>query len=652
MPGSELTRRLFVPEERWGWEYVDPGMNLHPDHDRPPVWHEPPPPDIKKYEDELSSRIRKFPKILIIPTIILMLGWRYLVAGEISWVFIAVAWIGFLIFQIVRPRRKIIQEKSRWQVHRDAEWERYQSATAGWRATVESHEVAEQVRRAEVPLFHPLAPRSTASRIDVCGGTRDGWASLLATVGSSVLSSGGGILLLDFSERGIGGGVARLATAAGFPVTGDDLPADTGRLGLLRDIDPEDVAELLANAVDTLRPGSDNPAIRLFDAEILTTIATRLDPPLTFTRLASGLRVLQGRDQLDGPDALSSEERDAIASRLDTLGSSEQIQQAIYYLRACLERLAEGDEAAAVGTAPSWWPLSGLRVMETSSRDTSAARKELIDQVLFQIVLHRLRRRRDDVSRDMLVVAGGDRMGLPALESMARHAANAGIRLVNLFEHLAEGAERLIGTGDSATLIMQLGNAREAEAAAEFVGRGHKFVFSQITRQVGSSLTTGTSSSAGGSVTVSETEGRSGSRGKGGRSGGWNRSVSVSQSAFWEDTESLSVTDSQQDGAIMQRVYEFSVEPTQIQQLPPTAFVLVDSSLGERRAALGDCNPGIVLLPRVASTARPAVPSASRRPGVLPMIAGQSVPPGLTAGDAGDQPEAINLGLPWEPDNG
>ncbi len=102
----------------------------------------------------------------------------------------------------------------------------------------------------------------------------------------------------------------------------------------------------------------------------------------------------------------------------------------------------------------------------------------------------------------------------------------------------------------------------------------------------------------------------------------------------------------------MQRVYEFSVEPTQIQQLPPTAFVLVDSSLGERRAALGDCNPGIVLLPRVASTARPAVPSASRRPGVLPMIAGQSVPPGLTAGDAGDQPEAINLGLPWEPDNG
>ncbi len=523
---------------------------------------------------------------------------------------------------------------------------------------MESHEVADRARRETALLFHPLAPRPTASRVDVFGGTRDGWASLLATIGSSVLASGGGILLLDFSERGIGGGITQLAIDAEFPVTVNDLPVDIGGLGLLHGVDPEDAAELLADVVDTVRGGGADPALRVLDAEILAAVATRLDPPLTFSRLAAGLRVLQGRDQDDGPDLLSPAERNTVANRVGAWGESERIQHEIHYLRASLKRFAGREETATTAAPQPWWPVHGLRIIATSSRDTSTARKEFADQVLFQIVLHQLRRRRGDASPDVLVVAGGDRMGLPALEGMARYAANAGIRLVNLFEHLGEGTERLIGAGDSATLIMQLGNAREAETAAEFVGRGHKFVFSQVTRQVGSSRTAGTSTSAGGSVSVSETEGSSGSRGKGGKSSGWSRSVSVSQSEFWQNTESLSATDSRQDGAVLQRVYEFSVEPTQIQQLPPTAFVLIDSSLGDRRAALGDCNPGIVLLPRVASTARQAVPSATQQQEVAleqgaPLaIEAPAVLPNPQTDDSDDQFKAIDPSRPWDPENG
>ncbi len=506
-------------------------------------------------------------------------------------------------------------------------------------------------------MFHPLAPRSAASRVDVFGGTRDGWAGLLATVGSSALASGGGILLLDFSERGVGGGLAQLAVDAGCPVTVDDLPADIGGLGLLHGADPEDAAELLADAVDVGRGGGADPTLRVLDAEILAAVATRLEPPLTFSRLAAGLRVLEGNERNDGPGLLSSAERNAVADRAGGWRENERTQREIHYLRASLERLAGREETAPATTPRPWWPVPGLRIIATSSHDTSATRKEFADRVLFHIVLHQLRRRRGDASHDILVVAGGDRMGLPALEGMARYAANAGIRLVNLFEHLGEGTERLIGAGDSATLVMRLGNAREAERAAEFVGRGHKFVFSQVTRQVGSSLTTGASSSTGGSVSVSETESRGGSRGRAGKSSSWSRSVTVSQSAFWESTESLSVTDSHQDGAVLQRVYEFSVEPTQIQQLPPTAFVLVDSSLGDRRAALGDCNPGIVLLPRVASTARPAVPPVAQQglpPGQgtpLP-IDGPDVPPASPPGGPGGQPETIDPFRPWSPGNG
>jgi hypothetical protein len=47
------------------------------------------------------------------------------------------------------------------------------------------------------------------------------------------------------------------------------------------------------------------------------------------------------------------------------------------------------------------------------------------------------------------------------------------------------------------------------------------------------------------------------------------------------------------------------VEPPQIQELPMTAFILVDSHNGHRRIIYGDCNPGTVLLDRVADTPHP-----------------------------------------------
>jgi hypothetical protein len=562
------------------------------------------------------------------------------------------AWIGFLVFRIIRLKKKISQENVAWRARRDAEWGRYQSAIAVWRTAVESYEAADRIRRDAAPLFYPLAPRPTASRIDVFGGTRDGWASLLATVGSSVLSSGGRILLLDFSERGIGGGISQLAAATDFPVAQENLSIHIDQLGLLEDIDSEDIAEILANALDVIRQEDASATTRMIDAEILVAVTTQLDPPLTFVRIAAALRVLQEPAKVDDIDILSPKEKSAIVNQIDELGVRGRIRNEIRYLRSCLERLAGREENTAVATAQPWWPISGLRIIETSIRDTAAARKEFIDQVLFQAALYQLRRRRGDVSRDLLVIAGGDRIGFPALESMARNAASSGIRLINFFEHIAGGTERLIGVGDSTTLIMQLGNAKEAEAAAEFVGRGHKFVFSQVTRRVGSSLTTGTSTSAGGSVTISETEGRSGSRGKSGKSSGWNRSVSVSQSEFWQNTESLSATDSRQDGTVLQRVYEFNVEPTQIQQLPPTAFVLVDSSLNDRRAALGDCNPGIILLPRVASTAHQAVPAGPQQQGAPLAIDARVVPPSLEGDDPSDRPGTINLMQLRDLDNG
>jgi hypothetical protein len=67
-------------------------------------------------------------------------------------------------------------------------------------------------------------------------------------------------------------------------------------------------------------------------------------------------------------------------------------------------------------------------------------------------------------------------------------------------------------------------------------------------------------------------------------------------------------------------VYEFAVEPVQIQSMPVTAFIFAGTTGGRRHIVAGDCNPGIALLDRVASVAGsqhvPVTPPDSAAAGV------------------------------------
>jgi hypothetical protein len=86
----------------------------------------------------------------------------------------------------------------------------------------------------------------------------------------------------------------------------------------------------------------------------------------------------------------------------------------------------------------------------------------------------------------------------------------------------------------------------------------------------------------------------------GSRQSNWSRSEGTHRSESWQATRSTSDAQSKTDSVTLGRVHELIVEPTQIQDLPHTAFVLVTSGGSSRRITLGDCNPGISLLPRVA----------------------------------------------------
>ena len=199
----------------------------------------------------------------------------------------------------------------------------------------------------------------------------------------------------------------------------------------------------------------------------------------------------------------------------------------------------------------------------------------------------------------MLMLLGGDDLGLSSLETMVRLARRAGVRTVVFVEHLRGDMVHLLGGADSASVIMRLGNAQEAASAADFIGRGYKFVLNQLSRQISDAVTEGESKSWGAGGTVSNSHSTMSGAGS-----GVSNTSGVSRTDNWSRTVNWSTTNTVSDGSSVSRVYELAVEPTQIQSLPTTAFVLVDAYDGPRRIVAADCNPGIALLERIAGDTR------------------------------------------------
>jgi len=270
--------------------------------------------------------------------------------------------------------------------------------------------------------------------------------------------------------------------------------------------------------------------------------------------------------------------------------------------------LLAGSEAMIYGHGirGDFWPRGAL-VIRTSHHNVR--RKDLADRVLIQILMYQLRARGGYARNDAgsLMIVGCDHIGLKPLEGMAQLARRANLQTVLILEHLRGDLTQLLGGSDSASLIMRMGNAQEAAAAAEHIGRGHKFVMNQISRQLSDATSEGEAKQWGATGTVTDSHSlgcsTSSSEGRGSRGRNWSHSASFSRSNTWSRTVNWSTTNTVTDGATVSRVYEFAVEPTQIQAMPSTAFIFIGTSGGRRHVVAGDCNPGISLLDRVAVAA-------------------------------------------------
>jgi hypothetical protein len=607
--GVLLAERVFTGEERWGWEYVEPPSPvLHPDAGNPPVWQEPVHPPLVKLERRRAKRqsalVRYF-WILVAAAVLARLTGLDL--------FIAVALVVIVIAGI--PEVWLSWVRSRAKRQRALLLRQHEGRTISWQRQIDEHMEKQRLRAAAADLWFPLQLDSRPRRIDVFGGTGDSWASLLATVGGPLLRGGHGMLIMDLSQQAIAMELAGMAAHHQIPVSHVPLPSSFTSSDLLDGFTPDELAESLAEALATLRPPGADIDLQSIDVDLMHTTAKLLDSPVTYERLAAGLRVLlRVYDPAASGDVLSPQEVEKFSRAIDTVGQGERVQNELNHVRGQMELMAKAQAAQGKGLPEGQWCQRG-RLTIVSTDDPVDRRKDLTDRIAFFRLLQFLRQRRIQSGDVTLVLAGVDHLGRAALESMARQARSAGVRLVLMLEHLREDTVKVAGGPDSATVFMKLGNGEEARSAAQFIGQEHKFLVNQLTRQVGETLTEGRSSSYGGqegeSVTDTTSEGGSstnegwfGLADSRGRNWGNSRSVTTSLSRSWQESTSTSQARSVNRGENESRVYEFTVEPTHIQSLPVTGLVLVETVPGGRRVVFGDCNPGITGLPRLSDGPR------------------------------------------------
>ncbi|MFF0750610.1 hypothetical protein [Streptomyces sp. NPDC004267] len=604
--GAQWAERLFAGEERWGWEYAEPPAPV-PHHlaDSPPVWVEPPGADARPQGRGKKSGNWTGCAYGLVVGIGIYLALRY---GILALV--------LLLAVVLAPVAGNALARRAARRHRQRLWGEHQERVAHWQGLLAAHEAEERRRVAEAAVWFPVRLASQPSRVDVFGGTGNGWASLLATVGGPLLATGP-LLVMDFSQQSVALELAALAAHREVEVSHVPLPSGFVAADLLHGFTPEELAECLAEALQSMRPEGSEIDLHSIDADLIGTAARALEAPVTYARLAAGLRVLL-RTYEPGTDAepLSAREVEALSRAVDRVGRGERVQNELRYVHGQMELMAKAPAQPAPHPGPAeLWQPGRLTVLATD--DVIDRRKDLTDRIVFFQFLHHVRQRRLTPGAGMLVIAGAERLGRAALESMARQARAAGIRLTLLFEHLREDTVRLVGGSDSATVFMRIGNGNEARDAARFIGQDHRFVVHQLTRQVGETFAEGRGSSYG------EQDGESVSEGSGkgrfvagdglfttvsGRGRATSRSFTTSLSRSWQETANTSTARSTTHGESLSRVYEFTVEPTQLQALPATGLVVVEAGPHGRRTVFADCNPGIAGLPRLSPVPRPALP--------------------------------------------
>ncbi len=238
---------------------------------------------------------------------------------------------------------------------------------------------------------------------------------------------------------------------------------------------------------------------------------------------------------------------------------------------------------------------------------------------------------RSTATAPAVILAGADEVSRDHLEALAGACEWRGVPLTLLFRHLREDATTLIG-GAAATAFMRLGNHIEAEQAALFIGRHHKFTVSGWTvTQGGEHSETRTDGYSHG---TSQSHGSTSTQGWSGdglwdrtASGGHTHSRDLGRSQEWSQSDATSEGASWSTASSMQRVYEYAVEPAVLQHLPGNALLLQAHGKASPGLLAVECDPQLVTLPGTAAALAPPGHPASVSPAAGPGGRPELAPP-------------------------
>ncbi|TYB38430.1 hypothetical protein [Actinomadura chibensis] len=647
--------RLFSPEPRLGWVFRDRFWFLRPFPDAPPHRRALPEYLARRAADTerlARRRLRRtLPASLAAAVLALVAAFGAAASAVPDAVALGALLLGVLVAApgaaltaLAVRRREGARRAHELAQRQNADG--YQEEANRWQARRHAHETAERARLDGLPEWG-VAPHPSR-RLDVFGGTLWAWEALLTTYGTSALAVQP-LLVLDLSREVVSRELVDLARATRMEVDAQLLPSRQASSSLLSDLSPQDLVDAIVESMHGGNP-DDSRAERSMDGRILSKVCDALGDRVTLGRIAAALRALMGEP--DDGDALTRDERRRIAADLFSVEYRRQAHANLSRIESYVHPLEN------LGTEPS---RAGTGYLTCVALDSQArnVRSELLTDLIVQWVTHRVTASRD--ATPAVLVAGADELARRHLERLSDACERRGVPLTLLFRRLRETSAEMIGGG--AVAFMRLGNHEDATRAADFIGRDHRFVLSQITKNVGGNeshtttgtegesdsettstgQTTGTSSnwgtsrSSGSGYSGGEMFGlfpdRSTSYQRGSNQGGstntsYTEGTATSTSRNWSAAYAYAEGTNWSDADTTQRVYEYAVEPVTLQHLPDHALLLVESAPGGGRTLTAvECDPAIITLERVSTAPLPDAPRpAIAAPGAAPEVARPAAP--------------------------
>jgi hypothetical protein len=513
-------------------------------------------------------------------------------------------------------------------------------------------------------------------RVDVAGGTLAGWSAMLTMAAAYRLATDGEATIVDLSGGAVAADVTRLCTAAGdVPPAVWVLPRDLPRLDLAASLSPEELADVLALSVSVAEEHSSARDLAVDTAildRIIEVLGREGTDAVQVRRVTAALRALAqvGDPRADLAAGLLTEREAGALGALFGRGVTDRV-----VLERALGMEAQLRRFASVGTDPVRLPRGRLRVIAVDRRASPQSATVLgsfVTTALTHLIGQVPAARGPASWRHTLFLLGAERLRGDVLDRFTDACEASRSGLVLAYRSMPPHVRQRIGRGNAAVAFMRLGNAEDAKAASEQIGMAHRFVLSQLTETIGTSVTdtlggsyTSTvGDSASAATSTSDSESRSAGTGRtspsgagvlplrGGRSRSaqtgtsWGTSASASlttgitTSTAWGVSTSRAAGDSESLARSLQRSRELVVEPAELQRLPVTAMIVSHGSGADRRVLLADVNPAIGALP-VATL--DALADSAGQPGAVADAAPVTARPvlesaGVPRPDLGPQP--------------